>query len=348
LFDHLSGRTDPDQLIFARNQSNAESKDEDNNNRPRADSTVRFADEELGITRSTSGGGTQPGVLKGVIGVSTLKYGGYPSNHYRNLTTLSEISDSHLSNFSEITTPGSNSVMSKHKTYENPTSRQPAIPSKQEINVGTSNVSTASLEQWLQGGSPQIQKKHPESGNSNDSGNNMVLNTDEKKNDTPVRNSGASNSSRKASVSPTPHFPLREIVAEVTNDEASARKNNGSSSTTLEMRRVQSESFISHASDRDLSEDERFNLDYGGEVPSDLDDEVHGEYNYFDFSTRKESWDSTQGERTSLLGDSGGIGSRTNLYSGSRPSSSTTRTASPASTPPRSKLSRSKQNQPTK
>ena len=309
LYDHLTGLTER-SLQFCNTRSAGNNTSSNNNSlpsggphRPRADSIVRFADEELGITNGV-GGGDANGGYHGSARVSGTRFGG--AAHLRSLTPLSDASCSQRTNLSDITmdrpTPqsiggGTSGIRKSFEQVERPSvgCRPPPIPPKPDVAVDSSvrNVSNVSLERWLQGsidGSPKSIRTDLK----------MTPTDDDDKKDDSVPLSTPSSEKEESSRTSTPTSfpdkllrthddigdnktskkrpPPREVVtnwltSKVTRspgspfDEEVIKRRGESESDASQGRLTASSTF----DDRELSEDERFAMDYG-----DFDDNLDG------------------------------------------------------------------------
>ena len=155
LYDHLRGVTKRNLEI---NNSNS------NHLRPRADSKVRFADEELGLIPNKVVIG---GNVDGVDWSNHLRYGSSSSRHFRSLTPLSDTTVSQQLSEKSTTdqlTPrsidGGNSRTAS--------SRDSFLPPIRDDSGGSSlrTSSNSSLEQWLQGSPSQDGSKRENNANS--------------------------------------------------------------------------------------------------------------------------------------------------------------------------------------
>lgn len=217
MYDHLSGR-------FSQ-----ESDDFTTPNRSRADSTVRFADE-------------QPAQPK-------------PTHNRRNLTPLSDIS------FSSEPEPSPISVAMKkpsnlHRAKY--TGRPPSVPS-QDSFIGTDslrNVSSSSLEQWL-----QASPKHCTGEDSN--------------------SSERSFSEAASGIHAPPPPPFRKGTPPPSKGTKTGNPNRIENPTAQVPTTEVSPQFHLEKSESELTEDERFTMDYGdiedGRTNGDLLDDVGGE-----------------------------------------------------------------------
>ena len=158
LYDHLRGVTKRNLEI---NNSNS------NHLRPRADSKVRFADEEIGYIGLIPNKVVIGGNVDGVAWGNHLKYGSSSSRHFRSLTPLSDTSASQQlseKSISDQLTPrsidGGNSMTAS--------SRNSFFPPIKEDSAGSSlhTSSNSSLEQWLQGSPSQVGRKEKNTANS--------------------------------------------------------------------------------------------------------------------------------------------------------------------------------------
>lgn len=331
LYDHLCGLKERNLPFFHARSSGGNNNSGNNNmlpsggsHRARADSTVRFADEEMGILSGVDGGG---GVVGGYD--STLSSGARYGSHLRTLTPLSDKSFSQGTNVSEITmdrpTPqsagGATSVPRRpFARLERPLggSHPPPKPPKPDVNADSSvrNVSNVSLEQWLQGsihGSPKGDL------------NTATKEDDDKKDDmTPlcVASPEVGEASLLSSPTSFPGLPFtshdddnntigygnkrmkspppREVVTDwlpsvgrsslgsPDDEEGTHRRRRESESETSQGRPAPSSTF----DDRELSEYERFAIDYGdfGDL---LDGEssrmISGQNNYHSRYTHNEN-----------------------------------------------------------
>jgi hypothetical protein len=298
LWDHLNGKTDHNPIAC----SGVQDSDATSINRSRADSIVRFADEEKGLATGRSGRSTdnktpsanirtsRTSATGGAGSSSNLKQSSYSGQLSRNVTPLSAMSElTHGLSLSEISfdqdTPRSTNTP-KHFPP-----RPPPIPPKDESLV--QNVSTASLEQWLQGASPE---KTP-------IGKDRVILATPRFGDSMKRNLLAIDS--------PPEVVVTDQMNNINGGSAIQRYESDSS-------RSQQSTFSGGRSDRGLSEEERFAMDYG-EFQSDEDDLDrinHGEYNYLsprEPTANFENAEGTDDERSTLLGNGQ---NRSTFYSG--------------------------------
>lgn len=153
LWDHLNGK--PNRNHFGN--GGFEQSEPPMASRSRADSIVRFADEEQGL-KSCARGSNLPGTAGSTGG--NLKQISYIGQHHRTATPLSALSEgSHRSTFSDMS--GDLGTTRPNLSQKDRVPRPPIGPSKDGNSV--QNVSTASLEQWLQGVPPE---KDPFSSNT--------------------------------------------------------------------------------------------------------------------------------------------------------------------------------------
>jgi hypothetical protein len=300
LWDHLNGKPEQSHFVYG----GLEMSEGATGNRSRADSTVRFADEEQGLKGGSIDGPAFSNARKsrtGSFGGGNLKQSSYVGQHQRSMTPLSAHSEgSQRSNFSDISldqdTPRSD-FSQKHRAF-----RPPPIPSRDGSSV--QNVSTASLELWLQGSSPEKSSLH-----KNETNTSMSSIDDVAANGQVVHPS----SPQRPGKIQSPRNPPQEVVT----------KHVSSTSSDIAAQQYESDSVFSTSSgarsDRGLSEEERFAMDYG-DFDSDEDDRNRmnsGEYNYLNQSQRvhDQSDDiNTDNERSSLLGSG-----HNNFYSGGPP-----------------------------
>jgi hypothetical protein len=297
LWDHLNGKTDHNQSLC----SGIEDRDATVINRSRADSIVRFADEEEGLAKNndkTSSAKNRTTRTSSIAGGGSssrnLKQSSYSGQHSRSATPLSVLSkETHCLSVSEISfdqdTPRSNDTQ-KHFPP-----RPPPFPPRDERLV--QNVSTASVEQWLQGTPPE---KSPLS------------------KDTPtqarLQNHDGMTNNFFALDSPSQEG-VTNLMDNVDDDDSTNRPNESVGS------RSQLSTFPGGRIDRRLSEEERFAMDYG-EYQSDEDDlnrMNHGEYNYLsprDPADNVETTENGDDERSNLLGNEQ---KRSIFYSGAPP-----------------------------
>jgi hypothetical protein len=269
LWEHLNNNENGVDISRNHNDSHL---DETPNGRSRADSIVRFADEELGMAkpvfgRSPSYSNRPPGSGGG----GSFRRGLSSMQHHRNLTpmsALSEMSGSHRSTYSEITldqdTPRSTSATTSSRKQCDPIDRPPPIPPKAALS-SVRSVSNASLEQWLQGASS---KGH----------------TSVKSNDTHHQQAGSNELKDSMTATSDETVPLLSLVSppnEVITDLSD------SENAYTQIRRIADgrlPSLSPTRSKRNLSEEERFTLDYGDIGSNDelgIDDSTFREYRYF-------------------------------------------------------------------
>jgi hypothetical protein len=241
MYNHLCGRLDsvPDTTPY----------------RPRADSTVRFADEE-----DLMGGGSFA----------------HTTQHARTMTPLSETSSNQFSEASSMMdrpqSMGHSSFLKSALNRPQRASRPPLpTPLTTTDAMPMRNVSTSSLEQWLQA--------------------------------SPLSTDGA----RKPTTSPTGEI---STGGNETNNHLSTspppQPEQGRTPTSIVRNPVSRPPRLSDVTldDRDLSEDERFSMDYGDIEDADSEQHFAAEYNVVDHF-------GAGGEKASLLGDSG---SRSSSY----------------------------------
>jgi hypothetical protein len=281
LWDHLNGKADHDQVV----SSGDENRDEPLINRSRADSIVRFADEEKGLARKTgktASANIRPARSSAIAagGSGNLKkQSSYSGQHYRSETPLSALSgETQGLSVSEISfdTPRSFTIPKKQFS-----ARPPQIPPKDESLV--ENVSTASLEQWLQGSSPEK---------------------------SPLRKDGATLTGPSCGA----EMKINLLAIDAPPQEAvttpTGNLNGGSTMQPHKSDSSQSQlsTLSGGRSDRGLSEDERFAMDYG-EFQSDEEDINRinqGEYNYLCTTEPTDNVENPEGmddERSTLLGN---------------------------------------------
>lgn len=318
LYDHLCGRAEPNLPSYSNRNivnnsfGNNNSLPSGGSHRSRADSTVRFADEEGVITRGVGGGGSGGGGYGSALSSAPTRYG----SQLRTFTPLSDSSFSQGTFTSEHSmdrpTPQAMSGLDSvpRKTYESPerpssANQPPLIPPMSVDNLdrnfsNVSNVSNVSLERWLQG------SIHEPPLNSRTSlGVATTENVHKNANTVPLRTdfSEARETNRVTTPSSLPVSPL--VSHDEDNNDSIAQGSNRKHSPpprevvtnwlkstlrsslgsliveeTTHKRRGESESETSQGwiarsfalDERRLSEDERFAMDYG-----DFDDQLDNE-----------------------------------------------------------------------
>lgn len=296
MYDHLSGKT----------SDRSGGIPEDIPYRPRADSTVRFADVELDNNKRSAGGS-----------------GNY--HHYRSLTPLSDISSGRGSNLSSILDDNENPPSSLRKSSfsvppppRRPTPPPPMIASQQRSSsqqpqpqpptlmatTSTSsvgNVSTASLEQWLQASSGNVAPVKPQvsvtANTPTDLSNGLPIIADASPSASPSKSTTTSTTTTSL-----PRPPMaRQLTPADTTITAPGRRPHTNSAGTL----TSEQSELSFEDYRDMSEEERFAMDYGmdfGDDESELPPKFASEYKLLSSSTPNTA-SSTLGGRDGGGGD---------------------------------------------
>lgn len=283
LYDHLSGNAPFDSTVIPENIAY----------RPRADSTVRFADMEEQANKSS------PSSNAG--GANDKNYGYSSYNHHRTLTPLSDSSSFREHDFlEEKPTPSSSLRKSsyggpprprpsgqqyaQHRTSGVPPPPPPqsssgfvSTPSRSSGNIG--NVSTRSLEEWLSHpGTPMTMTSSPavagsshrpasitsaarDEGRGSDYGSTASnfmspsLSMAQRAGHTPMPDSTSTNAKDSS------NYPAGRRSTVPASESTGARRRSPVPSTSMDqLKTVHSELSLD---DRDLSEDERFTLDYG-------------------------------------------------------------------------------------
>eukprot|EP00531_Pseudo-nitzschia_arenysensis_P017863 CAMPEP_0116126266 /NCGR_PEP_ID=MMETSP0329-20121206/6245_1 /TAXON_ID=697910 /ORGANISM="Pseudo-nitzschia arenysensis, Strain B593" /LENGTH=602 /DNA_ID=CAMNT_0003620347 /DNA_START=34 /DNA_END=1842 /DNA_ORIENTATION=- len=249
LYDHLSGTTRKYQGLRIQNSNILDTNDF---GRLRADSKVRFADEEVGLL------GNDKVVVEGKIDEVPVS----GRHHFRSLTPLSDISD--ISRLGQInnarpTNDGdlSSLAVPPKKFFVNPDGAREISDLSALNNSSVRNVSNSSLEQWLQGTPSEIDSN---TGNE------------------PTRAKKTTDGETKDDKKDIESFGLPPVVplntAPMSNTIASGsfhRKTkvsdkivNRDRKDLARMEILDSDSLHSQRlNERDMSEDERFLFDYG-------------------------------------------------------------------------------------
>ncbi len=300
LYDHLSGTTRTYQGLRIQNGNTLDTNDF---GRLRADSKVRFADEEVGLLANVKD------VVEGKIDEVPVS----ARHHFRSLTPLSDISD--ISRLGQInnarsTIDGdlSSLAVPPKKFFVNSDGTREISDLSALNNTSVRNVSNSSLEQWLQGSSSEI---------------------DSNKGKEPTRAKKTTDNETKEDKKDIESFGLPPVVppttAPISNTiatgsfhrrmKANGQNVNRDKNNLDTMEILDTESLHSQRlNERDMSEDERFLFDYG-DFGSDNVDEKNK--NHVDYGTndrldssdndriqKGESTDnpsSTKSERTRLL-----------------------------------------------
>ncbi|KAG7359725.1 hypothetical protein IV203_034823 [Nitzschia inconspicua] len=305
LWEHLNGKTDNHHFSSAV----FENPGAPIANRSRADSTVRFADEEQGLKSKDESSFPSNRVVRTGSISGNLKQSSYLGQHHRTTTPLSALSEgTHRSSISEITfdTPRPK-IPPKERGH-----RLPPAFNRDESSVR--NVSTASLEQWLQGASHDT----------------ILTNQDGSKSAKKSRKDGKKNEIQSVRAA-SPQLPDDSLPLSSFNSSLLDADTNKSVNQTLSvLHQTESDSVYSHdqlstssgaRSDKLLSEEERFAMDYG-DFDSDEDEFNrlnNGEYNYLANSHQVENHrgvTNSEDERSSLLGN---FQNRNAFYSGEPP-----------------------------
>lgn len=306
LYDHLSGTSMIDRSLRMYNGNAA------NPNyfaRPRADSKVRFADEEALLVNNDKeviGGGD----IEALFGSARPMYGS-STRHVRSLTPMSDMSDGSHQQMGQIN--------STRSTIEGKLSSLAAPPRKffsnserpreiSDISAASPlhNVSNSSLEQWLQGSPSETGANDGKESSARSI--NIKEVKDEKKDNEPI---GLPPVVPPQAVSVTTTTWSNNGINRTNKmNEAQTSREEGDSAT---IPFPDSESLNSQRiNEREMSEDERFIFDYGDFENDGADGEkkkhpIYGtnqklhNYDRVNKSESNSSSDSTKNERTKLL-----------------------------------------------
>ena len=304
LYDYLSGMPTIDQnLTMYSGIGNTATL-----NRKRADSKVRFADEEMSLASNRKQDIEEK--------VDQINENGHPTNgppfrHYRSLTPLSNVSDGWLQHGDQLsstrsTISGDTTPNNSSRKFFNPSDRPQVVStqSQPENAVASSfrSVSNASLEQWLQGSSSEPGGKYESQPTIKTPYN------DEMKDENKI-----------GPIPLPPTVPPNPVLFNSTWSSSGSHERTkveekfvGNLNGELPIRaKLDSEPFLyRHADGREMSEDERFAFDYGDFGKDSAEGGNHVIYgtnenvcdNGWDLKTESDgSINQTENERTRLL-----------------------------------------------
>jgi len=302
LYDYLSGMQTIDQNLTMYNGiGNTATL-----NRKRADSKVRFADEEMSLASSR----TQDIEEK----VDQISENGRPTNalpfrHYRSLTPLSNVSDGWLQHGNQLsstrsTISGDTTPSTSSRNFFNPSDRPQVVSAqlKPENVSSFRSVSNASLELWLQGSSSKPGGEY-ESQPTIKSPRNDEMKDEKKAGPVPLL----------PTVPPKPVLFNSTWSSSGSNERTKVEeKYAGSPKCELAIRpKLDLKPFLyRHADGREMSEDERFAFDYGDFGNKSIEGGNHVMYEANE-NVCNDGWDpktesdgsinQTENERTRLL-----------------------------------------------